>query len=321
MAYSTTVVTNIADVITALISFAGSEGWTVGGSGTVPTFIPPSGGETVRVQRNLSAPFDGLDIDIPALGANRARLNNPYIDGTGSTPVTPAPSLLHLHGGSEDGVEFIAGIIEFSTVGYRHFYIGGVVPVGTFTGGQVVSANWHTTSNSSFNYPFDSVLSSKMLFSAVNQGHGLVAADSGFAHIVAGAAASVRPNKSGASNTAAAESTLGDNVLIGGATDGPNDALVAWGQVHYASATLLVPVNLYVTEGTPARLRPIGRVAGARMVNMTNYDEAQQILLGSDAWRVYPQFKKRASGTITRGSSYAALESSYFWGMAYPEGV
>jgi hypothetical protein len=320
MSYQTTVVTSIADVISDLITFAGAEGWTVGGTGTVPTFTPPSGGSPVQVERNNVGSFDGMDLSIPALSTNKARLNNPYIDGTGSTPDTPAPSLLHLHGGTEEGIDFIAGVIEFSTVGYRHFYIGALIPVGTFTGGQVIAANWHYTSNESYNFPFNANVACKFMFGACNQ--VLAATDSGFAHIVAGAADSIRVNKSGAPSPAyAPENTLGANVLLGGATDGPNDALVARGQVHYSSATVLVPVNMYVTEGSPARLRPVGRPAGVRLVNMTNYDEAQQIQIGIDNWRVYPEFKKTTSAYVARGTSYGEREASYFWGLAYPEGL
>ena len=319
MTYSTSAITTLSEAITALITFAGTAGWTVGGTGSVPTFIPPSGGSPIQFERNNVAPFDGIDITIPALSANKARLNSPYINGAGATPVVPAPSAIHLHSGVEDGVEFISGVIVFSTVGYRHFYMGGLVPVGTYTGNQAIAANWHYTDNQSFNFPFDPQEENKFLFGGLNQ--PLDEADSGYVYLVAGAASSIRPNKAGASGISAAELTLGENKLIGGATDGPNDALVTWGQAHYASATLLVPINLYVTEGSPARLRPVGHVAGVRMVNMTNYDEAQQILLGDDAWRVYPEFKKTPTALVARGTSYGASESSYFWGLAYPEGV
>ena len=54
---------------------------------------------------------------------------------------------------------------------------------------------------------------------------------------------------------------------------------------------------------------------------MTNYNEAQQIQIGADNWRVYPQFKKTGTASVVLGTAYAAGESSFFWGLAYPEGV
>ena len=112
---------------------------------------------------------------------------------------------------------------------------------------------------------------------------------------------------------------MGVNTLIGGAWDGVNDTLVEYGQVHFASATLLVPIQLYVTEGTPARIRPIGHAAGIRMVNMTNYNPTQQVLIGPDAWRVLPEFAKANSYLVQRGTLYGANETSGNRGLAYPE--
>lgn len=313
--YSAVSITDLNDAISELETFATSAGWTA----SAGSFTPPGGGEAVTVTRVSTGSFEGLDLAMPSQTSNTARCNNPQLNGSGGAPASNPPSTIHMFAGTEDGVPFLTAAIDFSGVGWRHIYIGGVVPVDPSTPGQLVAANWHFTSDSATGWPRDARLLNKWLFGAYNQ--VLSRATSGFAYIPFGSDSAIRPNNTTAGSTATTspEGTMGVNTLIGGAWDGVNDSLVEYGQVHFASATLLVPIQLYVTEGTPARIRPIGHAAGIRMVNMTNYNPAQQVLIGPDAWRVIPEFAKTGSYLVQRGTLYGANEASGNRGLAYPE--
>lgn len=313
--YDTAAITDLNDAITELETFATAAGWTAASG----SFTPPGGGEAVTITRIAAGPFEGLDLAMPSQTLNTARCNNPQLNGATGVPASNPPSTIHMFAGEEEGVPFLAAAIDFSGAGWRHIYIGGVVPVDAAAPGQLVAANWHFTSQSSSGWPRDTRVECKWLFGAYNQ--VLPRANSGFAYIPFGSDDAIRPNctVSAASAISPPSSTMGVNTLIGGAFDGVNDALAAYGQVHFASATLLVPIQLYVTEGTPQRIRPIGHAAGVRMVNLTNYNPAQQVLIGPDAWRVIPEFAKANSHLVNRGTNYGANESSGVRGLAYPE--
>lgn len=317
MAYDTAVITDLNDAITELETFATGAGWTAAAG----SFTPPGGGEAVTITRISSGVFEGLDLAMPSQTTNTARCNSPQLNGSLGVPASNPPSAIQMFAGEEEGVPFLAAAIDFSGAGWRHIYIGGVVPVDAGTPGRLVAANWHFTSQSSSGWPRDTRVECKWLFGAYNQ--VLPRENSGFAYMPFGSGDDIRPNRTSSAADAIAppESTMGVDTLIGGAFDGVNDALAAYGQVHFASATLLVPIQLYVTEGAPARIRPVGHAAGVRMVNLTNYNPAQQILIGADAWRVIPEFAKANSHLVNRGTQYGENESSGQRGLAYPEAM
>ena len=203
------------------------------------------------------------------------------------------------------------------------FYLGNMVRKGNYTGGEVIAANNFEPETTDFAFPL-SIDEHKFLFkgtqSYLNENRV------GWVHVVhPDSATDFKPFRSTISS---ANTDEVDNIdigsVIGGNYDNINDTLITHGEQHFAAANLIIPANLYEGVGDPRFLRPLGHPAGARLVNMTNLDLGQQILVGSVNWRVYPEFRRSETVSVSQGpnsDSYPADETSAFVGMAFPENL
>ena len=329
------VIENIATLaeIPALVgSFATAAGWTVGAAPD-PMFpdarllTRPEGGAPLLIQRLGEGLAPGVDEDFlvfgaPSITTNIALMNNIRFGGTELIPQVAAPTRLFLFSGVEEGHAFIAGAVEFGFNRYRHFYLGGLVIKGNYTGGEIVAANTFENSTSTFRWPRDTA-SHKMLFQATGDLDLRTREQSGFAHVVhPDSADPIKPISSPFTAFSPFELNAIEGSAVGGPLDRLNDTFLRDGQEHFAAATILTPQNMYEATSEPRRWRPLGHVAGTRMVNITNLEPGQQVTVGSIDWRVFPEFRKSNVSSIDIiDGGFNADESSEFIGVAFAENL
>lgn len=321
MAFSINAIASLTDVPALVDSFAAVAGWTTGGSGTTRTFIRPGGGETFQMEYGTGSDLlEYLRISIPGLSAVYDQLNNVRINGTQTNPDTPSPTRLFLFSGTEEGEAFIAGAIEFGNNRFRHFYIGNMVKKGNYTGGEVFSCVQAYQSRNSFDYGSNQLVDNSYLFNALSKFSSTT--DGGFVNIVhvdspVQVAPFYAPN-AGTDYT----TNWPAGYAHGGPTDRVSDEIAQRGHVQFAAASLLVPMNLFLTvTANPARFRPLGHPAGARSVSIKNLEPTAQVSVGGVDWRVFPLVKKSADYYVNYGTGYGEDELSQYFGVAWPENL
>lgn len=320
MTYAVQAVATVGDVVTSIVAFAVARGWTSGGAGNI---VNPVTGQSY----DLTTGTNTLTVTATGSGVS-ASFRLPYLLGVyTATPIVSLPSQVHLFGNNSpysapDSVPYISCVVECGYNQYRHIYIGSIVRAGDYTNGDVFSTNNFYEAGSgtptSVSYSYTG---HRYLFGA----HTANAKAGGGAKITHVDNADTWREFSCLLETStldAPERFLGTEVF-GGNNDGTNDGFLYRAHAEYGAAQILVPINLYVSKaslGSDYRIRPVGHVSGARLVDMQNLAPGQQISIGSDNWRVFPEFTKSATLTITRASGqWWPAESSYNLGLAYRE--
>lgn len=334
MAYSEIVVAAVTDIPAHIAAFAEARGWARSGN----LITRPGGGR----QFSISASIGGLNnrerrlfVTDVAIPARRTWTQMPWTLGTPDNPVQVPPTKIHLFGNDDPwaGAPYICCVIECGYNAYRHVYIGNLVKFGNYTGGEVICSNyWISTVSGNQQGALESfdTTSTKRMFEAHHDAGspantGPVGLDAGGANIVHADNANSWRYFDGPSGSNARSAMTGLEVF-GGAGDSINSGLLMRGVSDYAGANILVPINLYCPDsaniGANVRFRPVGYVAGVRMVNMRGLDPGEIIKIGNDNWRVFPEFSKRdVTGVFTGGATsyYPPYETSYMLGLAYPE--
>jgi hypothetical protein len=321
MTYSIQSVSALSDIPAAVVAFAVARGW---GSGGAANIVHPITGQSYTMS------ISGDRFTISASGGKDATFRLPYTLGTyPSGPVVSLPSQLHMFGNnspytSPDSEPYLAFVVECGYNLYRHFYVGSLVRAGDYTDGDLLACNNFYEGESSF------LTSVSYLY----EGHRfLFGGYSSNAQNGGGAKITHVDNPitwrefdcpmDGGSSANYTENQLDGSEIFGGNRDGTNDGFVYRGHADYGAAQILIPVNLYVSKGDLGlnyRIIPVGHASGVRLVDMKNLSPGQQVSIGSDDWRVFPEFSKSATTTITRSSgAWWPAESSYNLGLAYRE--
>lgn len=334
--YSEQTATDIDDIPAMILSFAADRGWTVSSN----TLTRPGGGITWTLATEKASPGyhiircyqDGLS----SPNQRHTFTCLPRVRGTSGNPQVLTPSKIHLFGNEApfdgpDSEPFIVCVIECGYNHYRHIYIGSVVKFGDFTGGDCICMNFFnqyysgstpTVSWSSNFHHF--MFSAKHL--ANNSSGSYAPVDDRAGGVLIEHADNARSWRwfDGPYTTNGSLELLDGTEVFGGHSDGVNDGLVYRGKSDYAGANILVPVNLYCSDGnygSDYRIRPVGMVSGARLINMDGLDPGASIQVGNRNWRVFPEFRKTVDTSYGRqsGDAYWIDETSYMLGLAYPE--
>jgi hypothetical protein len=317
MTYDLQAVTSWADVLAEIVTFANARGWTT----TANTIQNPSTG----LVTTLSTTADRITL-APA-GGIQSRCRRPWLNGTyPGSPVALNPVQCHLFGNNSpysapDTEPYVAAVVGFGFNAYRHIYIGTLVAAGAYTDGDVVCCNDFSLQGSSPGdiYPTSERL--RYLFGAYNR-HEDGATYAGGAKITHVDNATTwrtfyKPNTSNFMQS------LTGSEVFGGNRDGVADGMVYRAHADFASGQLMVPVNLYCSDGNDGsnyRIRPLGHVSGVRLIDMENMAPEQQFSISADDWRAFPEFSKRADTFLDwTGASYFPYESSGYFGLAYRE--
>jgi hypothetical protein len=320
MAYAEYTVSTVTDIPALIAAFASGKGWSVSGT----TLTREGGGLGFTVSAAISGANDqNRDVIVRRASDSTllAFIRSPKLNGTSTNPVVSVPSKLHLFAAATPQ-PYLCAVIEYGFNLYRHLYIGNLEKVGTFDGGEIISAcnAWQSVPGFATTRSFRD---QQYLFSA-NQSF-VAAENSGGCYINdADNPLPWRPFR-GPTGNFARNNITANQCVLGGFSDGPNDSLLARAKSDWAGSQILVPVNLWAVRdgsGDTVRFSPIGRIAGVRTVNMEDLEPGAQIEVGNVKWRVFPALRKSADGSIrwTGGNTWAQNETSYFVGYAYLEG-
>lgn len=313
MAYQQVTVAAITDIPAAVATFAAAHGWTVSGQ----NYRYGTG-----VQFTLSATITGYNHELKWTATSDARvtssaaIRSPKLKGTATVPEVSIPSSVHLFT-SATPQPFLAIVVEYGFNSYRHLYLGYLDKLGVFNGGEVISAaNFLQPSQGSgtktITYRDTPV---QYLFGSHQQAYNNTACGGALVDHASNAVpwrTFYGPTGGGMGNI------LGTEVL-GGFKDDINDAYIARGRSSYAGINLLVPINLYISQGlgSAANYAPIGNPAGVRSVHMLDLDPKSSILIASDEWMCFPALSKNVESLTQSANSWPPAETSSNIGYAY----
>ena len=320
MTYQVQTVSSVGDIPSIALAFAAARGWT-----TTSTELTVPNGRKFEISALTNGdPYAGkhrVIIKDSLDPTNRfTSVASPQLGGTEFAPIIKNPTKIHMFGNNipYSPTPYIAIVIEYGFNLYRHIYIGVTVKSGNYTGGEIIAGN-HFPSNlyGSNSTPW---YESRLLF----RGHH--GRNYGNSYIGSGGVNIVHVENPIPFRKFKFDGLLTDllgNEVFGGEGDGINDTLIKKSYASFAAATVLVPVNLFcpnASEGANYNIRPIGWVEGVCMVDMKNLEVGQSILVGSQTWRVFPQFRKSSAQVASLdGGYYFADETSYNSGLAYRE--
>jgi len=323
MAYSTHTINTMGEIAALVVAAVNTAGWTNNGTDTIT--LP--GGMTVILSSIDTTSEKSFRLEDTTDNTRYTEFRGPYLNGTATgVPADTPPTKLHLFTGATPD-DFVAGVVEFGFNAYRHFYLGHMEKIGNYTSEGILSSNQFDYTYGSTTYPDWKYPSNRYLFGArcidstIRPGGGGV----DIQHIDR-----IDPDwaRLGDQSTSIvnAQQGLTTNNVLGGNMDGINTVHVHQAKSAFAGQNVLVPPNLYLTEGagTTVRLRPIGKPHGVRLVNMQDLDTDTSIVVGADTWRVFAEFRRTNFFNGTRDAvapnRYLNEELSYYLGLAYLEG-
>lgn len=347
MAYTPYTISSIADIPASVALFAAGLGFTTttpsAGVATVkhPTYVDAktftltasSTGSAATLVEEIVLSTDAAS---STTAVARSPKLNPTVVNAPAAVVVPAPTKLHLFGelggsGIDPGRSWIAGVIEYGFNLYRHFYLGYVQKVSSFTGGEIITGSTQRCDNvnQSAEGPrrFDNAQNSVFPFSC----RGYLQAQSNGGVLVNHAEQATPWCKFANMSPASTadfdhEFSLNpDAVVVGGYLDSVNSGYMNAAKSPYSGAQILVPVNLYLGKRVAGTqyFRHIGHPPGVRLVHMEDLEPEQQVTIGSSTWIVFPVFSKRSDAamnhtTILAASNrFPAYNTSHLVGMAY----
>lgn len=342
--YRQLAVSALADIPPLVKTFAADLGWAVSG---VCTIERPGGGTPFSMSAGSYSAGGGvvaprgqhryLDVGNDTVYRLKPRVFAPRLLGDYNQGWEPGnPTLLHLIGGVEAGSAYIVVVVEFGFNDYRHIYIGNMVKIGDYAGGEVLSAtNNNVRPRNDNEYPFNGYYRSEIraLFSNTTSGNANVYPDdfndafnTADLNLRSGAVKiehADNPNTWRYFSNIRTSGALQGREIGGGYTDGIHDYEVAKAFAPFAGSAVLVTPTLWCSHAPVGnvfdnRFIPVGHPAGVRMVNMRDLTPGQEIEVGTEKWRVFPEFSKRESFTVPRvGTAYPPFETSRNNGYAY----
>ncbi len=330
MAYSEQAVSAITSIPALIRAFAVARGWTSDGADGISIGSSPVWEITASI---VGGNHDLLVKDKANAATRRAWTRLLKTQGTLATPVILVPTKIHLFGNDTpwtlDGqvAPFIVCVIECGYNHYRHVYIGSMVKIGSYTGGDLIAANYFSDYTTAQTTAFFSSVNHHRLFAArhnAGNGAGPVGANAGGVLVTHADNAAPWRQFDGPSGNNSRNLFLGTEVF-GGHGDSINDGLVRRGVSSYAGSNILVPVNLWCSDGAngvDARFHPLGHVGGPRMIDMRGLAPGAQIEVGGALWRVFPEFSRQTYQFVTRNNPgyWWDGETSHNLAYAYPEG-
>lgn len=304
MAYQNNSIGSLSAVLPLAATFAAAHGWSVSGNtydaGTGTTFT-------------LSSASDSLTWTPSDSAAPRTFAASPKLNGTSGIPSIPSPTQLHMFA-SATPAPYLIIVIQYDYNLYRHLYLGNMVKVGSYTGGEVLDAVNTFASNDGFQYPISYRNRTRNLFNARSRVIGTPN--------TGGVRVGSTWRKFFGTDASNPMGQFDDATVLGGFGDDINDGYLARGRSTFAGSQILVPVNLYATVPVTGdtTFMPLGHPAGVRLVHMQDIDPGQSIAIGGVTWRCFPATRKSVATTVGKSTSgWAADESSYFVGYAYPD--
>lgn len=291
MAYSNlTSVGGVPELIDAICTFAGANGWTVhrndlaSGLRTATISIP---GTTDYIHLYNTSTSDYI---------LRARISMDY-DGllapSAQTRVTPYDALCDIRVGPIPEVFLFANgnalhvACAISVSGqYRHISMGLLDKAGSYAGGTYYDASYHPqgnyqnlTSNGTQHTPF---------------GSSLQGINGGFLHADCTLDSRTDYYHKFYENGPVDTGANAQWPYAGGQSIGFVGRLIKGAdQNTFSGRSVFHPIRVYVKRtGTPTYMSPAGTVVGLRFASMQKFDPEQEIVIGGDTWQLFPLSRK-----------------------------
>jgi len=320
-------ITNIEEVPALVGAFATALGWTsttpgantvtLRAPGDVVTWTLRENADTLQIlslgEDSNSIGYTDINPDLP--DNDMAIMAQPVLR-VGGANVTQTPTTVYLIG-ANDPSPYIHIAVAFGENLFRHMYVGIMEKLGNYLRGNVIAATKGPSLTANTTLSYDDITNMKYLFQGGN--NAMAESLSGGVFVEhADNAVPWRRFYNGAFQTIIGANPEG---VIGGFGDAINDGYLARAMSPFAALSILAPVNLYVTQPISGdrTFVPIGRVPGIRMVNMSQLEPAQEIVVGGMRWIVFPSHSRRIEKTMTAegsGSRARDFESSYWVGYA-----
>lgn len=331
MAYAVHAITSITEIPALWAAFAASAGFIVDNSvPSAPTIKHPgyAGGLPFRMQTSISGLNHDIRVDSATVVTNVSVTRSPILNPTLTTGGAAAvlPTKVHFIGDTT-GEPFLATVVEYGFNLYRHVYVGYMEKSSSYSGGEVISGSnfaptelgsgvqstVYNAARSIYQPPF--CVSTNLEAGGVRVVH-------------ANSPAAWRRFWATGTTSSATISTFASTsrgvTVLGGWRDNVNTGYANSGQSNFSSSAILSPVNLLITKDNSGKtvFQQIGRVSGARMVNVRNIEPGAQVAVGSKNWIVFPCISKRSDPTYQQaspasGSRYPNINNSSHEGMAY----
>lgn len=328
MAYSLVLPTNQEDIVTMFVNFATTNGWTqdelsagttrravihkgscymglrwsaAGASGDIGLYQSTgyTGGTNVG-----SHPGDSGSGQVTTGAVTSER----RLNGIGDGPFTG----MHLFADSSNS-RYIHAVLEYSSGLYRHFGCGLIDKIGTWTGGEYVcGTSWQPNTDISGNainmHPWDSHIAPASAGAADTHSTMRI---SGMANQSGGQTWGIF----GASSGSSSNDTAGNAriFLSGGGGSGDNPEMSVMGFLSASPSSghiplFKIPIAWKNQAVSPRQTMLLGYAPDVRMVQMENFTPGQEVVVGTDTWKIFPGIRKQFGGTGDR---------SQYMGFAY----
>jgi len=314
MAYETGVSTSEEDLLAKIAVFAAARGWTVHTGGL--------GGDAPSGQVSMNS--DDLWVHAIAVGASDRIHFQPstgytaggataFEDHPGSPDTTaasntfgrfeaiPGPHTAYYLFGNDSSPRYIHCVVEVSSGVYSHWHFGTVEKFGTYTGGGYVTSLIWSGSASTSRPPFASAGAS--IGPAMTSVHAQWFRTDG----VLGAASPNWTREFGPLQNAPTSSLRSAEHML-------------WmgGLMPVTQRTILAPIffRKNLTVSSVGRNVNLGRVQDVRMVSMEFHSGGDEIIIGSDTWKIFPP-RAKDTAAIDSGMTTFTTTSSGYWGLAF----
>lgn len=352
-------VASMADIPALVGAFASNLGWNVDTTvANAPKIKHPtlSGAKQVAFSFVQAHPSNSIDVqsyydrllisfvDTTVGTEPTAAVDAPrfYNAATPTIPTTPAPTQLHMFGGTSPDY-WLAGVIAFGFNLYRHFYFGYPEKIGNYGNGEIITgsrassfqstyssgAKYHYNNADRLWYPFSAMNGRYTYTSGASANGGVYITHNNIANrwnrfFINSRSLTSRGNSVSACVTTLLNS-LSAGTVFGGAMDAVNSGYLYSGDNSLMGGALLVPINLYICNTISGNkvIHPIGRPNGVRLVNVRSLNPEQIVQLGSDQWKVFPIFCRNIADSYLHGPSdttqpqWGVDENSFIIGQAY----
>ena len=316
MAYQQTTATSVEDLINKVATFAAGLGW------TVERNTIASGNRTVSLKRATSDYLHIFNTDTTNVRLRASTGINTGLAVSAQPGVSTAEAVANCNAGPFATVFFFGDttpapyihcVFDTGSAVFRHFSLGEVQKIGSWTGGTYFDA-MNVSTSSSFNAN-PTVTQHHVMFGmgSSNGTEGAVRCD-------------VDGNTSYFAPIADASNFTTPVVFCGG-TGGSSTSLGASGGAsfetrdpegfHFASVnswsgiTPLRPIKMRV-ERTGGFMSEIGYVPGIRRVNISRWAVGDEFSIGPDTWKVFPWWRQ---GVRPAGDTTSEYSEQY--GFAY----
>lgn len=315
MAYQTGTATGPADLLDKLRAFLLANGWTIDawrfqvGQPTWRWLAFSKSGFVFHIYELL------LVLNAPAnpttshFGLRWSDTYNSGVDYSGQTPnhgetycadiVGPYSSYHFFEGVGRSG-PYVYCAVELGVGEFRHFGVGVLDKVGTYTGGQFVFGTRHDISAGAITqpitaydhaYPFDDGLWTSSAI--IGSGSTRVRCDDSL-----GAGPCVAMRDAPAGQQLRCGALHGRQQPTAGAHGSPNAAFWGAGPLASIAVSPLIRVPCFAERGTADVYALIGEPPNFRHFNMRFNVAGDEITLGTETWKVFPIVRKGSGGAV-----------------------